>query len=102
MAEKSKDSFTYHKVSEAEKQEIKKQSKKLLDDFAAKLEELKIKDKKQTSSQEHFSSPNQDTKSGLRKQGEPWISDDDFIETTIENAPYAENNSIIAEKGGWK
>jgi len=95
------DLFSYHKVSEAERSEIKKQAKKLLDDFASKLENLDLKDKKENSS-EHFLSSNSGTKSGLRKQGEPWISNQDFIEATLENAPFVEDSSIVAETGGWK
>lgn len=98
----TKDSFTHHKVSEKEKEEIRYQSKKILNEFASKLEELKLKDKKYKLTKEHFSSPNKDTKSGLRNEGEPWTSLQDFIDLTLLNAPLVEANLIIAEKGGWK
>ena len=58
--------FTYHKVSEKEKEEIKKQSKKLLDTFANKLAKVKAKEL-------HFSND-----SGLREEGGGWDTDSKF------------------------
>jgi Asp-tRNA(Asn)/Glu-tRNA(Gln) amidotransferase C subunit len=34
--------FTWHKVSEEEKEEIKKKAKKIMDDFSSKLEGLNL------------------------------------------------------------
>ena len=82
--------FTYHKVSEKEKEDIKKQSKKLLNAFANKLEKIKTKES-------HFSN-----NSGLREEGTGWDTDPDFKSITLSNAPFIENDFIVAEKGGWK
>jgi Asp-tRNA(Asn)/Glu-tRNA(Gln) amidotransferase C subunit len=85
--------FTYHKVSEKEKEGIKKQAKKLLSSFAGKLQKIKTKE-------EHFIS--QINKQGLREEGNGWETDPEFRDLTFLNAPLVENEFIVAEKGGWK
>jgi hypothetical protein len=82
--------FKWRKVSEEEKEEIKRDSKKLLNEFASKLEKIK-------SHEGHF-----ENDSGSREEGEPWQNDPEFRELTFQNAPFIEDDSIIAEKGGWK
>ena len=82
--------FTYHKVSEKEKEEIKKNAKKLLDTFANKLTKIKAKES-------HF-----ENDSGLRDEGSGWDTDKNFRDITLANAPFVEDEFIIAEKGGWK
>jgi len=83
-------SFTWHKVSNKEKKEIKKQAKKLLDNFASKLGKIKIEEK-------HF-----ENNSGMREQGDGWDTDKELRETIFSNAPFIEDDFITAEKGGWK
>ena len=85
--------FTWHEVSEKEKQEIKKQAKKLLDEFASKLEKIKTKES-------HFE--NSESPSGTREEGNGWNTDQDFKDIMLANAPFVEDNSIVAEKGDWK
>ena len=85
--------FTWHQVSEEEKEQIKKDSKNLLDEFSKKLEKIRTKEG-------HFHSPINET--GLREEGEGWQTDEDFRELVFDNAPFSEDDSIIAEKGGWK
>ena len=82
--------FTYHKVSETEKQEIKKQAKHLLEEFAGKLEKIKTEEK-------HFESDE-----GTRQEGSGWETDREFKDTIFCNAPNVEDNFFIAEKGSWK
>jgi long-subunit acyl-CoA synthetase (AMP-forming) len=82
--------FTWHEVSEKEREKIKSDSKKLLDDFSKKLEKIKSKEK-------HFSQER-----GFREEGEPWKIDEEFKETMFSNAPFVEDNLIVAERGGWK
>ncbi len=82
--------FTWHEVSVKEKEEIKKDSKKLLDDFSAKLSKIKTKEG-------HFSRDN-----GTREEGTPWKTDEEFKEVMFVNAPFVEDDLIVAEKGGWK
>ena len=82
--------FTYHKISEKEKEEIKKQAKKLLDEFSSKLDKIKVKET-------HFSSD-----SGMREEGEGWETDETFKSIIFANAPFVEDDFLIAEKGDWK
>ena len=89
----SKDNFSYHKVSEKEKEEIQKNAKKLLDNFARKLEKIKTKEG-------HFKSSVSET--GLREEGTGWNTDEDFRSITLSNAPFVEDDFLVAEKGGWK
>jgi hypothetical protein len=82
--------FTYHKVTEKEKKEIQKNSKKLLNEFASKLSKIK-------SPEGHF-----ENKSGIREEGNGWETDPEFKSTILANAPFIEDNAIVAEKGAWK
>ncbi len=82
--------FLFHKVSEKEKKEIKKQAKSLLNEFSKKLDKIKTKE-------DHFS--NQD---GLRNEGDGWKTDEEFRSTMLANAPFVEDDFLVAEKGRWK
>lgn len=82
--------FTYHKVTKKEKQQIQKDSKKLLNEFASKLSKIK-------THEYHF-----ENNSGTRDEGNGWETDSEFKETTLANAPFVKDNSIVAEKGAWK
>ena len=82
--------FTWHEVSEKEREQIRKDSKKLLNEFAGKLSQIK-------APEGHF-----ENGSGLRDEGDGWNSDSDFMNIMFANAPFVEKDSIIAEKGGWK
>jgi len=86
----AKNNFTWHKVSEKEKKEIKKQAKRLLDDFASKLGKIKLKEK-------HF-----ENNSGIREEGDGWDTDKKFRDIMFSNASFVEDDFIVAEKGGWK
>jgi len=80
----------WHRVSEKEKEEIKLQAKKIMDEFAKKLEKIKV-------DEDVFESGE-----GMRQEGEPWKTPEDFREIMFDNAPLVDNDSIVAEKGGWK
>ena len=82
--------FTWHEVTEEEKKEIKRDSKKLLNEFASKLSKIKTKD-------DHL-----ENESGTREEGEGWNTDSEFRSITLSNAPFVEDDSIVAEKGAWK
>ncbi len=95
MAENTnKNEFTWHQVTEKEKQDIQKQAEKIMQDFGGKLEKIKIKDN------EHFSST--ESSSGTREEGEPWKTEPEFRDILLANAPFVEDDSIVAEKAGWK
>lgn len=85
--------FTWREVSEKEKEEIRKESKNLLNEFASKLDKVKISasDKEQDGNV-----------SGTREEGDGWNTDPEFRSITFSNAPFVDENSIVAEKGAWK
>jgi hypothetical protein len=82
--------FTWHKVTEKEKEQIKQDAKQLLGKFASKLSKIK-------TAETHL-----ENNSGTRIEGTGWETDEEFRNTTFANAPFVEDNSIVAEKGGWK
>lgn len=82
--------FTHKKVTEKEKEEIKKNSKELLEEFSKKLSKIK---KEET----HFNKEN-----GKREEGSPWKTEPEFKDLTLLNAPFVEDDFLVAEKGGWK
>ena len=84
------DNSLWHKVSEKERKEIRKSSKNLLNEFASKLSKIK-------TSGSHF-----ENASGMREEGDGWNTDSEFREITLLNAPFVEDDLIVAEKGGWK
>jgi hypothetical protein len=86
----NKSNFTYHKITKKEKQQIQKDSKKLLNEFASKLSKIKTPEK-------HF-----ENTTHTREEGDGWKTDPEFQDTTFSNAPFVEDKSIIAEKGSWK
>jgi Asp-tRNA(Asn)/Glu-tRNA(Gln) amidotransferase C subunit len=82
--------YTWHKVSDEEKEEIKKDAKNLLDEFSAKLEKISIRDVKEEVGE------------NLREEGEGLKPNEEFREEMLENAPLVEDGLIVAERGGWK
>ena len=84
------DNSLWHEVSEKEKEKIRKESKSLLNEFASKLSKIKV-------SEPHF-----ENETGAREEGDGWNTDPDFKDLTLLNAPFIEDDFIVAEKGGWK
>ena len=84
------ESFMWHEVTEKERGEIKKDAKKLLNEFASKLSKIK-------APKGHF-----DNGAGIREEGGGWNTDPEFRDLMFLNAPFVEGDSIVAEKGGWK
>jgi len=80
----------WREVTEEERAEIKKEAKSLLNKFASKLAHIK-------APEGHF-----ENQSGTREEGSGWETDEEFKETTLSNAPFVEDNTIVAEKGAWK
>jgi Asp-tRNA(Asn)/Glu-tRNA(Gln) amidotransferase C subunit len=83
--------FLWHKVSEREKEDIKKESKKIMDSFSRKLE--KVSDK--------ISEPVIERDECERKEGGEKKSEIDR-KIMFENAPDKNDDFIMAEKGGWE
>ena len=80
----------WRKVSEEEKERIKDEARDLLRNFAEKLKDVR-------ATQGHFKSGD-----GTREEGDGWKTDSEFRELTFENAPFIEEDSIVAEKRSWK
>ncbi len=81
--------YTWHQVSEQEKEEIRKNAKKLLNEFSSKLDKIKTSEIKKDSGK-------------LREEDNGLEANKEFQELMMDNAPMTENGLIIAEKGGWK
>lgn len=84
------DNFTWHKVSENEKEEIQKNANKILEQFASKLDKVK-------TNEGHF-----ENGQGMRDDTPPWKTEESFKDTMLSNAPDVQEDFIVAEKGAWK
>jgi len=82
--------YTWHAVTETEKEEIRKKAKNLLNEFSSKLDKIKSTETKS------------EDKENLRPERTGWKTNDEFRETMLDNAPMVDNGLIIAEKGAWK
>ena len=85
-----KSNSLWHQVTEKERKEIRQDSKKLLNEFASKLSKIK-------APEGHF-----ENETNIRQQGDGWETDPEFRSITFSNAPFTENEFIVAEKGAWK
>lgn len=82
--------FLWHKVSEKEKTEIKKQAKSIMDSFSKKLSKV---DKK-------MSEPLIELPEGDRQEGRDKCTEIDR-KTMFDNAPDKNSDFIIAERKKW-
>ena len=80
----------WHEVTESEKEQIRKDSKSLMAEFSTKLSKIK-------TPEGHF-----ENETGFREEGSPWKTPQDFKDLTLLNAPFVEDDFIVAEKGAWK
>jgi len=83
--------FLFHKVTDEEKEEIKRQAKSIIDDFSLKLEKIGKK------TNEFFIERDK----CFREEREPKNCDVDFRKRMFDNAPNKNENFIIAEKKKW-
>lgn len=83
--------FLFHKVSEKEKEEIKKQAKSIMDKFSEKISKI---DKK-------IPEPLIERKEFEREEKQGKESNSDFRKRMFENAPNKNKDFIIAEKKKW-
>ena len=75
-----------------EKETALNEVKSLLDNFSDKLNKIKTEDS-------HFSSS--ESKNGLREEGSPWKTEQEFKDLTMLIAPFVEKEFIVAEKASW-
>ncbi len=80
----------WREVTEEEKDQIRQDSKRLLTEFASKLSKIKAPE------------GHHENESGIREEGTGWKTDEEFRSTTLANAPFVEDNFLVAEKGAWK
>ncbi len=79
----------WHKVSEEEKEEIKKQAKRIMADFSKKLDAVRGEIKEGGKDEVNF---------GREEGGKPVEIDREIL---LGNAPIKNKDFIIAEKGEW-
>lgn len=84
--------FLFHKVSEKEKEEIRKQAKKIMDDFSKQLSRI---DKK-------IEEPLIERKEFERSEKKVKVDESFSREIMFRNAKNKNKDFIIAEKGEWK
>ena len=77
-------------ISEQEKEKIRNEAKKIIDNFAKKLEKVKVKSKKEKQAI-----------GGFREEKNGRKTDSSFRKTILENAPSKNENNIIAETKNW-
>ncbi len=82
--------FLWHKVSKSEQEKIKKEAKKIMDNFASELKKVKSIEFKGV-----------ERSAQLRKETKIKC-DPGFRELFFDNVPKKEGNWLKAEKGAWK
>lgn len=82
--------FLWHKVSEKEKEDIKRQAKKILDDFSKQLSEVK----------REVGEPMIEREKGEREEAGVRCDEIDK-KIMFENAPQKNRDFIIGEKKKW-
>ena len=101
------ENFLFHKVSEKEKQEIKKQAKSILEDFSKKLSKIdkKIQEpliEREYGEREEVRTPQAYPETFPEKMFTKGKDDEDFSrEIMFDNAPEKSRDFIIGEKGKW-
>ena len=84
--------FLFHTLSEKEKEDIRKEAKRILDSFSEKLSKVKVSEEE----------PLIKRKSSEREEKEGVDAEEGFRERMFENAPEKNKDFIIAEKKEWK
>ena len=85
--------FLFHKVSEKEKEDIRKEAKEIMDNFSVKLGKIQKSVKEPFIEREDFE---REENLILSSKSE------DFRKRMFENAPEKNQDFIIAEKKSWK
>ena len=93
MSKVEKEMFLWRKISEQEKEEIKKQAKKIMDDFASALEKAKFDQRDYKTAEAEEQTRDEDKTKKANK---------DFKKIFFRNAPKKSLEYIEAEKGEWK
>jgi|TARA_Y100000310_G_C20606520_1_gene775772 Asp-tRNA(Asn)/Glu-tRNA(Gln) amidotransferase C subunit len=89
--------FLFHKVSEEEKEDIKKEAKSIMENFSEKLSKVDDKIPEPHVEREEFERGEESTFS----PAQPQENENDFRKRMFENAPKKSKDFILAEKKGW-
>ncbi|RMD45575.1 hypothetical protein D6829_01890 [Candidatus Pacearchaeota archaeon] len=79
----------WHEVNEEEKEKIRKEARNLLENFSSKINRIKLKVEKKEAQLP-------------REKGDGWQTPEEFREIFFANAPFVEDELIVAERGKWK
>jgi len=84
--------FLWHKVSEKEQEDIRKEARQILEKFSKSLEKVEKEIK-------GFSGVSRETQ--MREESKSEVNSE-FKRLFFKNAPNKDEDNIIAEKGSWK
>lgn len=84
--------FLFHRVSEKEKEEIRKKTKEILDDFSRQLSAVNSRAEESLIERKEFE----------RQEGKVRPDESFSREIMFKNARHKNEDFIIAEKGEWK
>lgn len=93
--------FLWKKVSEKEKEKIKKEAKKIMDNFSEALKKVESEVKEEGSVIREFQI-REEKPEKKRKDKKKDSEDVAFKKLFFKNSPKKEGNWIKAEKGKWK
>lgn len=82
--------FLWRKISDAEKERVKKDAKNIMKSFSEKLSG--VENLKEDFIERHEFE---------RNEGDGKVCEDDFRKTMLDNSPVKEGDFIVAEKGAW-
>ena len=85
--------FLFHKVSEKEKEQIKKQAKSIMDNFSKKISKIDKKISEPLIERDEF-----EREESSKTEGK---IENNFRERIFENAPNKNKDFILAEKKKW-
>jgi len=91
----------WREITKEEKEQIRQDSKKLLNEFVSKLSKIKAPEGHFTPNTKGYTEQCEN-QSGIREEGTGWATTEEFKSTTFANAPFVEDNFLVAEKGAWK
>ena len=93
--------FLFHKVSDSEKEEIKKEAKDIMDKFSKKLSSIDKKISEPLIERDEFEREERCSDKNEFKDLIEDKMDSDFRKRMLENAPQKNKDFIIAEKKKW-
>lgn len=84
--------FLYHKLSEEEKEKVKREAKKMLDSFSDKISKVKVPEEEPAIKRDNFE----------REEDDGRECDKSFRKIMFNNAPNKSEDFIITETKKWE